>query len=97
MILTDYFYPTPDLTWDFAAQCGVKHGVIRLPETPDFDLTDRAHWDCLCRKFHHYGIQPLVVEPLPNQLHDHIKSGDDKRDESIAAFLKMLPILKEEL
>lgn len=96
MILTDYFYPMPDLTWDFAVQCGVKHGVIRLPETPHFDLTDRSHWDCLCGKFHSYGIQPLVVEPLPNSLHDHIKAGDKKRDESIEAFVKMLPIMKEQ-
>lgn len=96
MILTDYFYPTPDLTWQFAPQCGVNHGVIRLPETPDFDLTDRSHWDTLCTRFHNHGIQPLVVEPLPNQLHDHIKAGDEKRDASIDAFLKMLPILKEQ-
>lgn len=96
MILADYFYPTPDLTWDFATQCGVNHGVIRLPEIPDFDLTDRSHWDSLCDKFRSRGITPLVVEPLPNQLHDHIKAGDDKRDASIEAFLKMLPIMKEQ-
>lgn len=96
MILTDYFYPTPDLTWQFAPQCGVGHGVIRLPDTQDFDLTDKSHWDALCSKFHSYGIQPLVVEPLPNALHDHIKAGDEKRDASIDAFLKMLPIMKEQ-
>lgn len=95
MILTDYFYPTPDLTWQFAAQCGVKHGVIRLPETPDFDLTDKGHWQTLCQRFHSYGISPLVVEPLPNALHDHIKAGDEKRDASIEAFIKMLPIMAQ--
>ena len=44
MILTDYFRSTPDATWDFALQSGVRHGVIRLPEDPSFDLTDAAHW-----------------------------------------------------
>ena len=38
MILTDYFRSKKDLTWDIAKQCGVNHGVIRLPETDDFDL-----------------------------------------------------------
>ena len=44
MILTDYFRSTRDATWDFALQSGVRHGVIRLPETADFDLCDRTHW-----------------------------------------------------
>jgi len=96
MILTDYFYPQHDLTWDFALQCGVKHGVIRAPETPDFDLTNAAHWDALCSRFRSVGIQPLVLEPLPNALHDHIKAGDDQRDASIDAFIKMLPILRKQ-
>lgn len=93
MILTDYFYPNHDLTWDFAVQCGVKHGVIRLPETKDFDLTNADHWETLCARFRRHGIQPMVVEPLPNELHDHIKIGDELRDESIDRFLKMLPIM----
>ena len=38
MILTDYFKSEYDLTWDFAKQCGVNNGVIRLPETADFDI-----------------------------------------------------------
>ena len=96
MILTDYFYPDRDATWDMALQCGVEHGVIRLPETPDFDLTDPGHWDSLCGRFRSAGIRPLVVEPLPNALHDHIKAGDGKRDESIEAFLKMLPIMRSQ-
>lgn len=96
MILTDYFYPQHDTTWDMAVQCGVSHGVIRLPETPDFDLTDRSHWESLCCRFRSAGITPLVVEPLPNALHDHIKAGDNQRDASIEAFLKMLPIMKEQ-
>lgn len=44
MLLTDYFRSTPDATWDFARQSGVKHGVIRLPEDDDFDLTNLRHW-----------------------------------------------------
>lgn len=96
MILTDYFYPDHNLTWDMAVQCGVRHGVIRLPETPDFDLTDGSHWESLCGRFRSAGIRPLVVEPLPNALHDHIKAGDSLRDESIEAFLKMLPIMRRQ-
>ena len=38
MLLTDYFRSERDLTWDFAKQCGVEHGVIRLPETKEFDI-----------------------------------------------------------
>lgn len=94
MILTDYFYPQHDATWDMAVQCGVSHGVIRLPETPDFDLTDSRHWESLCSRFRSAGITPLVVEPLPNALHNHIKAGDEQRDASIDAFLKMLPIMR---
>ena len=32
MILTDYFRSSHDMTWNYAKQCGVEHGVIRLPE-----------------------------------------------------------------
>lgn len=96
MILTDYFYPDHNITWDMAVQCGVHHGVIRLPEAPDFDLTDPGHWESLCSRFRSAGIQPLVVEPLPNALHDHIKAGDEHRDASIEAFLKMLPIMRSQ-
>ena len=37
MILTDYFRPSHDLTWDYAIASGVSHGVIRLPEDGKFD------------------------------------------------------------
>ena len=96
MILTDYFYYPHNLTWDYAVQCGVNHGVIRAPETAQFDLCDRRHWQQLCDDFRNHGIQPLVLEPLPNELHDHIKAGDEKRDESIDRFLKMLPLIREQ-
>ena len=32
MILADYFRSRRDATWDIALQCGVSHGVVRLPE-----------------------------------------------------------------
>ena len=95
MILTDYFYPQYDISWDLAVQCGVRHGVIRLTEDDSFNLTDPACWDDLFGRFLSHGIRPLVVEPLPNCLHDHIKTGDAKRDESIETFLKMLPIMRD--
>ena len=45
MLLTDYFRSEKDATWDIGIQCGVNHGVIRLPETDDFDLTNKSHWE----------------------------------------------------
>ena len=94
MILTDYFRSTHDATWDFALQSGVRHGVIRLPETDDFDLTDPSHWNTVYNRFQDFGITPLVIEPMPNEVHDHIKAGDEKRDESIERVLKMFPIMR---
>ena len=94
MILTDYFRSNKDITWDYAKQCGVNHGVIRLPETDSFDLTDATHWQTVYDNFTNYGITPLIVEPMPNCVHDHIKAGDDQRDESIEQVIKMLPIMR---
>ena len=95
MILTDYFRSDKDVTWDYAKQCGVTHGVIRLPETKDFDLTDKTHWQTVHKRFTDYGIKPIIVEPMPNEVHDHIKAGDHVRDESIEKVLKMLPIMRD--
>ncbi|HJA94254.1 MAG TPA: mannonate dehydratase [Candidatus Eisenbergiella merdipullorum] len=95
MLLTDYFRAEHDITWDFAKQCGVKHGVIRLPEGPGFDLCSREHWNEVYRRFTDFGIKPVVVEPMPNRLHDHIKAGDEKRDESIDQVIRMFPIMEE--
>ena len=95
MILTDYFRSAKDITWDYAKQCGVNHGVIRLPETDTFDLTNASHWQDVYDGFINYGITPLIVEPMPNSVHDHIKAGDDKRDESIDQVIKMLPIMRK--
>ena len=95
MLLTDYFRSTPDVTWDYAKQSGVNHGVIRLPETKDFDLTDKSHWEAVHKRFTDYGITPVIVEPMPNEVHDHIKAGDTLRDESIEKVIKMLPIMRD--
>jgi len=35
------------------------------------------------------------MEPMPNEVHDHIKAGDALRDASIERVLKMLPIMDE--
>lgn len=95
MLLTDYFRSNHDITWDFALQTGVTHGVIRLPEDDAFDLTDASHWRTVHKRFTDYGIKPVIIEPMPNSIHDHIKIGDDLRDESIEKAIKMLPIMRE--
>ena len=95
MILTDYFRSTPDPTWDFARQSGVQHGVIRLPEDAEFDLTNAAHWQTVYDRFVNFGITPIVMEPMPNEVHDHIKAGDEKRDECLEKVIKMFPIMEK--
>lgn len=94
MIVTDYFRSQRDATWDFALQSGVRHGVIRLPEDKDFDLNDFSHWQTVHKRFTDFGITPLVIEPMPNEVHDHIKAGDEKRDESIERVIRMFPIMR---
>ncbi len=93
MILTDYFTSERNIIWDFAKQMGVENGVIRLPETEDFNVTDFSHWSSVMKNFTDFGIKPAVIEPMPNCLHDHIKTGDEKRDESIEKVIKMLPVM----
>lgn len=95
MILTDYFRSVPDLTWDYALQCGVNCGTIRLPEDPEFDPANRKHWLTVYQRFQSRNIRPMVLEPIPNCLHDHIKAGDEQRDACLDAFLRMLPIMDE--
>ena len=96
MLLTDYFRPEPDATWDIALQCGVRHGTIRLPEDDSFDVTDREHVRGVAERFRSRGITPVVVEPLPNSLHDHIKLGDAERDASIEKFIRLMENLSLE-
>lgn len=93
MILADYFLSTPNIQWDYAKQCGVSNAVVRLPEDDEFDLTSYAHWSAVYERFISYGIKPCVIEPMPNSLHDHIKTGDAKRDESIEKVIKMFSIM----
>lgn len=95
MILTDYFRSKKDRTWDIGCQCGVRHGTIRLPEDPDFDVTDGSHWRTVHDRFTDFGIKPIIIEPMPNSLHDHIKVGDSQRDESIDRVIRMLPIMEK--
>ena len=92
MLLTDYFYPNPDPSWDLALAAGVRHGVIRLPDE-GFDVTSYGEMRALYERFTSRGITPVVVEPMPNHLHDHIKLGDEKRDECIEKVIAMLAIL----
>ena len=94
-MLADYFRYPKDSTWDIARQCGVEHGVIRLPETSEFDLTNASHWKQVYHDFINFGIKPTIIEPMPNELHDHIKIGDEKRDESIEKAIKMFPIMEQ--
>lgn len=93
MLICDYFRSERDLTWDYALQCGVNHGTIRLPETPGFDVTDSSQFGAVIERFENFGITPVVIEPLPNSLHDHIKSGDSLRDKSIEDFIKMMSLM----
>ena len=72
MILTDYFRSKKDITWDLAKQCGVNYGVIRLPETADLDLTNIGHWQTVYDNFVNYGIKPIIVEPMPNEIHNQV-------------------------
>ena len=94
MLLTDYLRSERDTTWDIARQCGVRHGVIRLPEDGRFDYTALSHWQSICDRFTSFGFTPVMIEPMPNELHDHIKLGDEKRDEAIEKVIAMLPHMR---
>ena len=94
MILSDYFRSTHDSAWDIAMESGVRHAFIRLPEDEEFDLTNAAHWADVYKRFTDFGVKPVCIEPMPNEVHDHIKAGDEKRDESIERVIKMFPIMR---
>lgn len=95
MIITDYLRSNPDLTWQYAKQCGIRHATIRLPEDPSFDLTDRGCWNTVYNRYMEQGLKPLIIEPLPNELHDHIKTGDSMRDECIHKFIRVIELMDE--
>ncbi len=83
------------MTWNIGRQLGVEHGVIRLPENSEFDPACREHWMPVHKRFTDFGIKPIIIEPMPNCLHDHIKAGDKKRDECIEKVIRMFPIMEE--
>ncbi|MBQ3865992.1 MAG: mannonate dehydratase [Clostridia bacterium] len=89
MLLTDYFYSDRDATWDFALASGVRHGVIRLPER-DFDPGDFSQMRAVYDRFTAAGLRPVVVEPMPNALHDPIKAGLPGRDKAIEKVIAMM-------
>ena len=93
MLLTDYLTVKRDDTRKIAACCGVKHAVVRLPEDGKFDYGDSSHWDDFVRSFTEDGFTPVVLEPMPNELHDPIKIGNEKRDEAIEKVISMFPHL----
>ena len=95
MILSDYFRSEKDICWDFAKQCGVETAFVRLPETADFDITDFSHWKDVYKRFSDFGVKPIAIEPMPNELHDHIKAGDTLRDEAIEKVIKMMEYMNE--
>ncbi|MGM9624555.1 MAG: mannonate dehydratase, partial [Eubacteriales bacterium] len=66
-----------------------------MPEDRDFDVTSLPQLKEIVRRFQSRGITPVVVEPLPNILHDHIKLGDSLRDESIEKFIQLMANLRE--
>lgn len=94
MILSDYFKSEHDRAWDIALASGVKHAVIRLPEDGRFDYADLSHWDTIVKRFVDFGVKPVAIEPMPNELHDHIKIGDALRDESIERVVSMFPNMR---
>lgn len=94
MILTDYLLPAPSLQWQYASQAGVRHSVLRLPDDDTFDLTDLRAWERICSPLAKQDLSPLVIEPLPERLHRHIKLADAQRDESIETLLRMFPIMQ---
>ena len=95
MILTDYLPARRTAVWDIALACGVKYGTIRLPEDDAFDPTSLPQLRAVVDRFRAAGITPLVLEPLPNALHDHIKAGDALRDSSIDKFILLMKNLRE--
>jgi len=95
MILSDYFLAKENIGWHYAKQVGVENAVFRFPEDDGFDITDKTHWKTIYDRFVNFGIKPILLEPMPNCVHDHIKCADEFRDESIEKVIKMFTIMDE--
>ncbi len=92
MILTEYLSRPPSRMWDYALQAGVTHATVRLPDT-ELDPADFGEFADFYQQFTGAGLTPVVLEPMPNSLHGHIKAGDSLRDESIDTVIRMMPVL----
>lgn len=92
IILTDYLRTNMDLSWKYAAQMGIRHAVVRVPEE-GFELTSSSDWKSLKELYGKNGFVPCVVEPVPEDIYRHIKEGDADRDRSIDRFIQMIAIL----
>ncbi len=88
--LCEYFYPQPDSTWSAAKLSGINYATMRLPEDDQFELDNIEHWQTIADRFHSYGLKPLVVEPLPNKLHDVIKLGGENVNKYLEQVTQML-------
>jgi len=93
MILADALRSTPDRTWEYAVQTGIKYAVIGAPRENDFDITNFSHWKTLYDRYVSSGLTPVVLEGAPEPAHESIKRADENRDKSIDMVLKYLPIL----
>ena len=92
MILTEYLTLPRSRLWSYAMQAGVTHATVRAPDK-DFDPTDYGQFADFHQQYTSIGLTPVVLEPMPNSLHDHIKAGDAKRDECIEKVIRMMEIL----
>lgn len=93
MILTDYLRSDKDITWEYAYTSGVKYATIRLPDDPNFDFTNYKKIKAIYDNFIKFGITPIALEPMPNQIWESIKRGDKNRDKNITILIKLLAIL----
>ncbi|MDY3302844.1 MAG: mannonate dehydratase [Clostridia bacterium] len=67
--------------------------ILLWSDTHDFDIEDISHWQKVYHSFTDFGIKPIIIEPMPNNLHEHIKIGDEKRDVCIQKVINMFPIM----
>lgn len=95
MVLSDYLIPEIGRQWELAKQVGISHAIVRLPEDDAFNMTDPEHIREVTKRYTDYGMHPIVVEPMPNSVHNHIKRGDHLRDECIDKVLHLIPLLAQ--